>query len=480
MGEKVKHITYLFSTPLLLSLMLVSTILAHPYRLLRSSQPIITVIGTGYVGLVTGACLAEFGNEVLCADINKDKIQTLNNNEIPFYEPGLKSLVTRNVEQKRLSFTHDVTDAIKQADIIFIAVGTPMSDNGAADLSAVQKVALSIAQHMDSFKVIVTKSTVPIGTGAWITQIMLEQGISADQFAVVSNPEFLREGSAINDFLFPDRIVVGTTSSEADDIMRHVYAYLLNQDIPYVSTNLETAELIKYGSNAFLATKISYINELAKVCDVAGADVQVVAHALGLDQRINKHFLNPGPGFGGSCFPKDTQALLYTAQRYGINIHTVQAALDANESQKEIPVQKLLSLMDNGVQNKTIAILGLAFKANTDDIRYSPAIATISKLLELGASIQAYDPQAMESMKQEFPFITYCASTQGAVRNADAVIIMTEWDDFKLMDIDQIGSLLKQRILVDARNIIEPALLHKYGFIFDNIGRSCLCTQKRA
>jgi len=446
----------------------------------NNNKPTIAIIGTGYVGLVTGACLAEFGNNVLCVDTNEQKITALQEGHIPFYEPGLEDLVTRNVKEKRLSFTTNLSMAIKSAGVIFIAVGTPMSDSGAADLSAVKAVVHAIAEHINSFKVIVTKSTVPIGTGAWIQECLLDHDIPNDQFAVVSNPEFLREGSAVDDCLNPDRIVVGTMSPKADLAMRSLYASLIDKNVAYMATNIITAESIKYASNAFLATKISFINELANVCDATGADVQILAHALGLDKRISKHFLNPGPGFGGSCFPKDTEALLYTSRQYGVNIHTVEAALKANEVQKKLPVKKLLALTDGNIAGKTVAVLGLAFKANTDDIRYSPAITTINKLLKHGAIIRAYDPQAMESMKVEFPEklfpnITYCASLENAIEKADAVIIMTEWDEFRQINIAHIAQLLNKRVLVDARNILDPAVLREHGFIFDNIGRSCLC-----
>jgi UDPglucose 6-dehydrogenase len=440
----------------------------------------IGVIGTGYVGLVTGACLAEFDNNVICADIDARKIAALNNGEIPIYEPGLDALVLKNVQNQKLVFTTDLSTTLQQADVIFIAVGTPMGADGAADLAAVRAVAHSIAKHLNGFKVIVTKSTVPIGTGAMITNIIRNYGIESDQFAIVSNPEFLREGSAVEDFLHPDRVVIGSASARGHEVMRHVYARLIEQQVPYVTTNVITAESIKYASNAFLATKISFINEVANLCDATGADVGVLAHAIGLDKRIGRQFLNPGPGFGGSCFPKDTEALLYTAHQYNIDIRTVQAALDANEIQKSVPVKKLFELMQNsepGLENlrdKTIAILGLAFKANTDDVRYSPAITTIAMLQESGAKIQAYDPQAMHTMKHELPDITYCASIEQAVTGADAVIIMTEWDEFRTMDIGRIAQLVKHRILVDARNILDPELLRAHGFACDAIGRSCL------
>jgi UDPglucose 6-dehydrogenase len=438
------------------------------------------VIGTGYVGLVTGACLAEFGNNVICADIDARKIDALNNGEIPIYEPDLDTLVFKNVQSGQLVFTTDLAATLALADVIFIAVGTPMGADGAADLAAVRAVAHTIAKNLNGFKVVVTKSTVPIGTGAMITDIIRSYGIEPDQFAIVSNPEFLREGSAVEDFLHPDRVVIGSASARGHEIMQRVYARLIAQQVPYVTTNVVTAESIKYASNAFLATKISFINEVANLCDATGADVGVLAHAIGLDKRIGRQFLNPGPGFGGSCFPKDTEALLFTAHQYKIDIRTVQAALDANEIQKSVPVKKLCALMQNseaGLANlgdKTVAILGLAFKANTDDVRYSPAITTITTLQEHGVKIQAYDPQAMHTMKHELPDITYCASIEQAVTGADAVIIMTEWDEFKNMDIARIAGLVKHRILVDARNILDPEVLRAHGFTCDAIGRSCL------
>lgn len=468
----MKRVSYVLFVSLCL---LNNNVEAIPKRAVKKNPELnITVIGTGYVGLVTGTCLAEFGNDVLCVDINKKKIDDLNQGIIPIFEPGLDVLVARNMQQQRLTFSDDIVTAIEQAGVIFIAVGTPMSESGAADLSAVQAVIRTIAAHTKSFKVIVTKSTVPIGTGAWINQTMLDCGVPADMFAIVSNPEFLREGSAVHDFLYPDRVVIGTASAKADMIMRRVYSHLVDHDVAYVATNVVTAESIKYASNAFLATKISFINEVANLCDLTGADVQTLAYAVGLDKRINRYFLNPGPGFGGSCFPKDTEELLHTSRKHGIEIHTVQAALKANEIQKEVPVKKLLTLMNDSIAGKTVAVLGLAFKANTDDVRYSPAIPAINKLLSLGAQVRAYDPQAMSQMKEECPTITYCDSLENAIYGADAVIVMTEWDEFKNMNLAHIGSLLNQRILVDARNILDPHLLHANGFIFDNIGRSCL------
>lgn len=449
----------------------------HPYT--------VGVIGTGYVGLVTGACLAEFDNNVICADIDSAKIAALKERgEIPIYEPGLQKIVERNANKGRLRFSDNIAETILQSDVLFIAVGTPMGQDGSADLAAIKAVTLSISQNMNSFKVIVTKSTVPIGTGAWIREMLLEQGIQEDQFAIVSNPEFLKEGSAVEDFLYPDRIVIGTASEKAHAIMRIIYARFLEQNTPYVTTNVVTSESIKYASNAFLAVKISFINELANLCDVTGADVKILADAMGLDKRINRYFLNPGPGFGGSCFPKDTEALLYTAKKYNLPVHTVEAALLANELQKKVTFNKLATLMNNDFQNKTVAVLGLAFKANTDDVRYSPAITVIEQLLAAGVHIKAYDPQAMKTMQMELSHsnivdsmhnpdaITYCASIEEAVNQADAVVIMTEWDEFKNIDLADIGARMNTRILVDARNILDPETFRANGFTGDNIGRS--------
>jgi len=440
------------------------------------------VIGTGYVGLVTGACLAEFGNYVICADIDSNKIANLKKGIIPIYEPGLQEIVVRNFNENRLLFSDNIAETILKSDVLFIAVGTPMGDDGSADLAAIKAVTHAISQNMNSFKVIVTKSTVPVGTGKWIERMLIEQGVKQDQFAVVSNPEFLKEGSAVEDFLYPDRLVVGSESKKAHAIMRSIYAHLLEQNTPYVATNIVTSESIKYASNAFLAVKISFINELANLCDETGADVKVLADAMGLDKRINRYFLNPGPGFGGSCFPKDTEALLYTAKKYNLPIHTVEAALLANELQKKVTFNKLATLMNNDFQNKTVAVLGLAFKANTDDVRYSPAITIIEQLLAAGAHIKTYDPQAMKTMQAEFSrttenadAISYCESIEEAVNQADAVVIMTEWNEFKNLDLADIGARMNARILVDARNILDPEVLRANGFTCDDIGRSCLC-----
>lgn len=449
------------------------------------NQTIITVIGTGYVGLVTGSCLAEFGNYVICADIDNQKINMLHNGVIPIYEPGLSEVVTRNLDSGRLMFTSNINAAIKNADVIFIAVGTPMDDDGSADLKAVETVIQTIAKNMNKYKVIVTKSTVPIGTGKKIEELMLKNNIHVKQFDIVSNPEFLREGCAVNDFLHPDRLVIGAESDNALAIMCKIYEPLINNKTPYVFTNIVSAETIKYAANAFLSTKLSFINEIANLCDQTGADVQTVGFAMGLDHRISPYFLKPGPGFGGSCFPKDTQALLYMAKQHDVPLHTVQAALETNKLQQLIPFKKLKKLMNKSttgtdlLTNKTIAVLGLAFKSNTDDIRYSPAITTIASLIKEGARVKTYDPAAMENMQQLFPSITYCTSLYEAVTNADAIIIMTEWDEFKQMDLSKIAKLVKGKYIVDARNILNPLHLQELGFECDTIGQSCLCTTKK-
>jgi len=442
--------------------------------LFANEKPKITIIGTGYVGLVTGTCLAEVGNLVLCADINTSKINGLLQGIMPIYENGLDPLVKKLSLSESLSFTSDVPAAITQADIIFIAVDTPMSESGAADLSALRRVIGSIAENINHYTVIVTKSTVPVGTSFWIRDLLKrEYNIPSDMFDVVSNPEFLREGSAVHDFLHPDRIVIGTDSDTARLYMTTVYQSFIAANVPIVWTNITTAESIKYASNAFLALKISFINEMANFCDAVGADIQDIAYAMGLDKRISPRFLNPGPGFGGSCFPKDSAALLYMAHQNHLSFFTIEAAINANALQKHKPVEKLLKIIDN-LADKTIAVLGLAFKANTDDVRYSPAITIIEDLIEQGAQVQVYDPIAMKNMQLIFPNITYCTTIDEAVSHADAAIIATEWNKFKRMDLAHIGQLMNSRIIIDARNILDKQALQNNNFIFDYIGRSCL------
>jgi len=451
--------------------------IAHLGLITYMHSEVIAVIGSGYVGLVTGAGLADVGHTVICVDIDQKKIQDLQHGIIPIYEPGLDEIIARNVAGNRLSFSSDIPAAIRMAPVIFTAVGTPMGEDGAADIRAVESVANMVAEYNNGYKVLCTKSTVPIGTGSQIRSLLELKGAS-DKIEIVSNPEFLREGSAVSDFLYPDRIVIGVESERARAIMEDIYKPFAARNIPIIYTTILTSEMVKYASNAFLAVKISYINELANLCDTVGADVNNVAHAMGLDKRISPYFLNSGPGFGGSCFPKDCHALVHTAENCEVELNIVRVALEANERQKEIPVLKLRKLLVNYFNDKkqqsfvgrTIAILGLAFKANTDDIRYSPAITTIELLLEKGAHIKAYDPAAMENMRRQFPGIDYCQSMYEAVMGVDAIIIMTEWDEFKTMDLEQIGDLVKHKVIVDARNILDQQKLDALGFCVDFIG----------
>ncbi len=431
----------------------------------------IAILGTGYVGLITGACFAEFGHEVMCADTDSAKINLLQKNSMPIYEPGLKELVSRNVERGLLRFTTDIHQAIAEADGIFIAVGTPMDSNGCADLSALSNAFSMIIPHLDHYKIICIKSTVPIGTGESLVQLLEESRVDKANYDLVSNPEFLREGSAIGDFMNPDRIIVGAYSENARDWMRNVYAPLLEKNVPCIFTSIASAETIKYASNAFLATKLSFINEIANLCDQTGADVFDVAQGMGLDNRIGQAFLKPGPGFGGSCFPKDCHALEGLGKKFGIHLNVVTAALTANEEQKKKPVEKLRMLLPGPLHQKTVALLGLAFKSNTDDVRYSPAITTIEVLLQEGARIKAYDPVAIENMRKLFPDIIYVQSIYEAVSGADAIIIMTEWDEFKYIDLGVLAKLVKEKVIVDARNLLDPQELKKFGFSYAMIGR---------
>jgi len=457
-------------------------LLLPPLFLCAENDKIITVIGTGYVGLVSGACLAEIGNSVICADIDSKKIEMLNNHIMPIYELGLEELVARNVEVGRLMFTDDVAQAITTGDIIFIAVGTPMGDDGSADLSYINAVVKTIAENLTSYKIIVTKSTVPVGTGKKIRAQLESYGADPNMFSIVSNPEFLREGLAVNDFLYPDRLVIGTDSDSALIALCEVYETLISGGTAHVLTDVQTAEMIKYASNAFLSVKISYINEVANLCDATDADVKTVAYAMGLDHRISPAFLNPGPGFGGSCFPKDSQAIVYIAREHNLPFHTVQAALDANVIQQGKPVEKLRVLfereLNKSLVEKTVAVLGLAFKANTDDVRYSPAIKTIELLLEQGAMVNAYDPIATDNMRKIFPDLNYCSSVYEAAADADAVIIITDWDQIKQIDFARLKRVMRHPIVVDARNIVNPEILKQQGFACDAIGQSYLCKKR--
>ena len=430
----------------------------------------ITIIGTGYVGLVTGAGISEFGHDVTCVDIDKDKIQKLNLGEIPIYEPELETIIKNNKSKGRLNFGTDINKAIKNSQIIFIAVGTPMSKNGDSDLSAIEEVAKIIGANLNSYKVICTKSTVPVGTGKKIEEIIKSINKSIE-FDYVSNPEFLREGAAVKDFFVPDRVVIGSSSQKAFEIMQDVYRPLYLNETPIVNTNVETAEMVKYASNAFLALKISYINEIANLCELVGADVHVVSKTMGQDGRISSKFLHPGPGFGGSCFPKDTMALANTGKKNKIKMNTVEAAIKTNNEQKLRMVDKIKSLLDNKIKDKTITVLGLAFKPQTDDIRDAASTIIIPKLIKEGAIINTYDPVAMDNFKSLKYKINYFDNWQDAVKGADALILLTEWNEFRGIDLLELKSLLKEPIVLDTKNILSIKKLNSIGFSYDNVGR---------
>lgn len=430
----------------------------------------ICVVGTGYVGLVSGACLADFGNHVICADIDKDKIEKLKKGIIPIYEPGLKEVVDRNVEKGRLFFSNDVDAAIRETEVVFIAVGTPPGEGGEADLRIVFSVTESIAKNLNSYKVVVTKSTVPAGTGKKVYDLLLKKTPKGSEFDVVSNPEFLREGSAVNDFMRPDRVVIGSNSERATEIMKQVYRALYINETPMVVTNVETSEMIKYASNAFLAVKISFINEIANICDRIGADVKVVAKAMGLDGRISPKFLHAGGGYGGSCFPKDTQALVKTADEVGVQNLVVNAAIQANDYQKHLMVEKIKKMVED-IKGKTIALLGLSFKPNTDDIRDATSLVIIDEVLKAGGKIRAYDPVAQEVMQKSYPQIHYCKDAYETAEGADCLVIVTEWNEFRELDLTLAKKKLKSPKLVDCRNIYDPKEMKKLGFEYLGVGR---------
>jgi len=430
----------------------------------------IAVIGTGYVGLVTGACFAEFGVDVTCVDIDKEKIARLIAGEMPIYEPGLEQLVVKNMQSGRLRFTTDIQKAVEEALVIFLAVGTPPKEDGSPDLSFVESAARSVAQHMNGYKVIVTKSTVPIGTGEHIRKLVGESQKSKLNFGIVSNPEFLREGAAINDFMRPDRVVIGSRDEEAVAIMRDLYRPLYLIEAPFVVTSLEAAELTKYAANAFLATKISFINEIANLCDSIGCDVHDVAKAVGMDKRIGSKFLHPGPGFGGSCFPKDTQALASVARQFGQESLIVDAVIEVNRRQRAAMLPKIKKLVGSLV-GQTIAVLGLAFKPETDDIRESPAIDIIRGLIAEGAKIRAYDPVAMIETAAVLPDVSYADDEYSAVTGADALVFVTEWNQFRALDMKRIRDLMKAPRIADLRNIYEPEVMRQLGFEYVGIGR---------
>lgn len=429
------------------------------------------MIGSGYVGLVSGACFADFGHEVVCVDKDKSKIDALLGGKIPIFEPGLDHLVATNVAAGRLRFTTDLTEGVKDADAVFIAVGTPSRrGDGHADLSYVYGAAKEIAGAINGFTVIVDKSTVPVGTGDEVERIIRAANPDAD-FAVVSNPEFLREGAAIDDFKRPDRVVIGGDDPRALEVMQQIYRPLALGRSPIIEMSRRGAELTKYAGNAFLATKITFINEIADLCEKVGADVQDVARGIGLDNRIGSKFLHAGPGYGGSCFPKDTLALLKTSQDYDAPQRIVEAVVAVNDNRKRAMGRKVIAAMGGDVRGKTVAVLGLTFKPNTDDMRDSPAIAVVQTLQDAGATVRAYDPEGMEQAKLVLDTITYCTNSYEAMEGADALVIVTEWDAFRALDLDRVKSLLKQPVLVDLRNVYPREMMEKAGFRYTAIGR---------
>ena len=433
----------------------------------------IVMIGTGYVGLVSGACFSEFGFDVTCVDKDEKKIAKLHKGDIPIYEPGLDELVGRNYAAGRLSFTTDLGSAVAQADAVFIAVGTPTRrGDGHADLSYVHAAAAEIAAHLDGYTVIVTKSTVPVGTGQQVSDIVRKTCPDAD-FDVASNPEFLREGSAISDFMRPDRVVVGTSSERAVDVMRQLYRPLFLIETPILFTSLETAELTKYAANAFLAVKISYINQIADLCEKVNADVHDVAKGMGLDKRIGGKFLHPGPGYGGSCFPKDTLALVKTAELFETDVPLVSGVVSYNSERKQEMAQRVIDAMQGDVAGKKIAILGLAFKPETDDMRESPSIELITELTKKGALVTAYDPAAIEEAKQHLPAsVTYAETTAACLKGADCAVLVTEWNEFRALTPLSFTELMAGNVLVDLRNVYDPSAIRAANIHYSSIGRT--------
>jgi len=434
----------------------------------------VCVIGTGYVGLVTGACFAEFGVNVICADKDADKIDALERGEIPIYEPGLEALVKRNTSQGRLAFTTDTAEAVRASLVVFIAVGTPAREDGGTDLSYVEAVAREIGRSLNGYKVIVTKSTVPVGTSQrvreWIGQELAAAG-SDVKFSVASNPEFLREGAAINDFLRPDRVVIGTGDETAAAILRDLYRPLYLNETPFVITNIPTAELTKYAANAFLATKVSFINEVANLCEKIGGDVQAVARGIGLDGRIGKKFLHAGPGFGGSCFPKDTRSAAHFARELGERFRIVEAVIDVNERQRLRMVEKVKQAVGGDLGGTVIAVLGLSFKPETDDMRDAPSVDIIQGLQKGGATVRAFDPVAMPAAARLLRDVEFCEDAYQACQSAHAVVIVTEWNQFRMLELERIRERVARPVVVDLRNVYEPATLTRAGFEYHSVGR---------
>jgi UDPglucose 6-dehydrogenase len=431
----------------------------------------VAMIGTGYVGLVTGACFADLGHDVVCVDKDAAKVARLKNGEIPIYEPGLEDMVQRNVEARRLSFTTSFADAVPGRDAIFIAVGTPTKENdGNADLSAVYAVAREIAKHITSYTVIVDKSTVPVGTGDEVEAIVRETNPAAE-FDVASNPEFLREGSAIEDFMKPDRVVIGVNAERPRRVLQALYRPLTMHETPMIYTSRSTAELTKYAANAFLATKVTFINEIADICERVGADVQDVSRGIGLDSRIGPKFLQAGAGFGGSCFPKDTLALTATARKVGRPTQIVEAVMAANTERKRRMAEKIIAACGGDVKGKTLAVLGVTFKPNTDDMRDAPSLDIIPLLQKAGAKIRAYDPEGMEEARKYLDDIEWCAEAYSAMPGADALLILTEWNEFRVLDFERIKSLIKAPLIIDLRNIYSLAEMQAAGFTYHSVGR---------
>jgi UDPglucose 6-dehydrogenase len=430
----------------------------------------IAVIGTGYVGLVTGACFAEFGVDVTCVDVDAAKIEKLNNGVIPIYEPGLDTIVEKNSEAGRLGFTTDLKSAVENALVVFLAVGTPPRPDGSPDMSYYRQAAKEIAESINGYKVLVTKSTVPVGTGKWLREFVQENLKIDTEFGIASNPEFLREGAAIVDFMRPDRVVIGSNEERAIEVMKELYRPLYLIETPIVITSLEAAELTKYAANAFLATKITFINEIANLCDAIGCDVHDVARGMGMDNRIGRKFLHPGPGYGGSCFPKDTRALTTVADKFGVETRIVDAVIDANEKQRQTMICKIEKLVGE-LNGKQIGVLGLSFKPETDDMRESPAIDIVNAMIARGAKICAFDPVAMDEAKHYLNGIEYAHDEYAAIRDADALVIVTEWNQFRALDMERVKKLLKAPKIADLRNIYEPQDMRALGFEYVGVGR---------
>jgi UDPglucose 6-dehydrogenase len=431
----------------------------------------ICVVGVGYVGLVTGACFSEFGLRVSCVDSDASKIDMLNKGEVPIYEPGLTELVQKNAKEGRLSFTTNIKEGVRNALVVFIAVGTPPDKKGRADLKYVEEVAKSIGQTMNHYNVVVTKSTVPVGTGKLIHKIIKENQSEPRSFDVASNPEFLREGSAIEDFMRPNRVVIGAESDQAIAILQDLYSPLFLIETPFVITDVATAEMIKYASNAFLATKISFINEMANICEKVGADVHKVAKGMGLDKRIGSKFLHPGPGFGGSCFPKDTSAISQIAKEFGCAFNIVDSVIKVNNERSSIMIEKIVEALGGDVQGRTIGILGLTFKPNTDDMRESPAVPIIQGLQKKGVTFQAFDPAGMENAREFLDDIDYKKDLYAVAAGSDALVLATEWNQFRNIDWERVKESMNELVVVDLRNMYDPKRMRALGFRYSSIGR---------